>query len=47
MKRNYIAGEWTDGADSAENINPSDTGDVIGVYARASRQQCDTAIAAG
>ena len=46
MKRNYIAGEWVAGPDAAENINPSDTRDVIDVYARADRAQCDTAIAA-
>mgnify|MGYP006978330775 FL=1 len=30
VKQNYIAGEWVDGADAAENINPSDTRDVVG-----------------
>jgi acyl-CoA reductase-like NAD-dependent aldehyde dehydrogenase len=46
MKRNYIAGEWVAAADAAENINPSDTRDVIGLYARASATQATDAIAA-
>ena len=44
MKRNYIAGEWVAGPDAADNINPSDTRDVVGVYTRADRTQCNTAI---
>jgi len=31
----YIAGEWVDSGDWAPNVNPSDTKDVIGEYARA------------
>src|SRR5664279_3109667 len=46
LHQNYIAGEWLTGADAAKNINPSDTSDVIGEYARADRAQADTAIAA-
>jgi aldehyde dehydrogenase (NAD+) len=46
MKRNYIAGEWVEGASAAENVNPSDTRDVIGLYARADRAQAGQAIAA-
>ena len=46
MHRNFIAGEWIDGVDAAENINPSDTRDVVGLYARASAQQAEVAIAA-
>ncbi|MFS2204005.1 aldehyde dehydrogenase family protein [Variovorax sp. Varisp36] len=46
MKRNFIAGEWVKGDDCAENINPSDTRDVIGAYARASRFQATEAISA-
>jgi aldehyde dehydrogenase (NAD+) len=37
LHRNYIAGEWAAGAETANNINPSDLSDVIGVYARADR----------
>jgi alpha-ketoglutaric semialdehyde dehydrogenase len=46
VKQNYIAGEWVDGADAAENINPSDTRDVVGTYARASLAQATDAVAA-
>ncbi|MGK8198527.1 aldehyde dehydrogenase family protein [Burkholderia cepacia] len=46
MYRNYIGGTWLEGADAAENINPSDTRDVIGTYARASTRQAEGAIAA-
>ncbi len=27
--RNYIAGEWVEGATSSQDINPSDTSDVV------------------
>ncbi|CAG8863403.1 Alpha-ketoglutaric semialdehyde dehydrogenase [Pseudomonas fluorescens] len=34
MKNNFIAGEWIEGVDINVNINPSDTNDVVGEYAR-------------
>ena len=43
---NYIAGQWLKGASEIENRNPSDTRDLIGLYAQASRAQLDSAIAA-
>src|SRR5262245_39818897 len=43
---NYIAGEWTQGADAGPNINPSNVDDVIGHYAKADKHQVETAIAA-
>lgn len=46
IHRNFIAGAWATGAEEAENINPSDTGDVVGTYARASRADAEAAIAA-
>jgi aldehyde dehydrogenase (NAD+) len=46
MYQNYIDGAWRDGADAAANINPSDTRDVIGEYARANGNQVGEAIAA-
>lgn len=46
MRRNYIAGQWVDGASAADDINPSDTRDVIGPYARADAAQAATAVAA-
>ncbi len=44
--RNYIAGEWIEGTDINRNLNPSNTNDVVGEYARSSRQQAETAIEA-
>jgi alpha-ketoglutaric semialdehyde dehydrogenase len=44
--KNLIAGEWIEGASHAANINPSDTNDVVGHYARASKAQAEDAIAA-
>ena len=32
----YIDGAWIDGTDHRENINPSDTSEVLGTFARAS-----------
>ncbi|MFJ3056685.1 aldehyde dehydrogenase family protein [Herbaspirillum sp. NPDC087042] len=46
MFKNHIAGQWVDGAHAAENINPSDTRDVIGLYARADASQVRQAIEA-
>ena len=34
MRNNFIGGAWTRGADTRDNINPSDTTDVIGEYAQ-------------
>ena len=46
MHKNFIAGEWLEGADATENVNPSDTRDVVGLYVRAGRDQAEQAIAA-
>jgi alpha-ketoglutaric semialdehyde dehydrogenase len=43
--KNLIAGEWVGGSSINANINPSNTNDVIGNYARASKAQTDRAIA--
>jgi len=45
LHQNLIAGEWV-GTDGVENINPSNTNEVVGVYARASADDAKTAIAA-
>ncbi|CAN7453435.1 aldehyde dehydrogenase family protein [Rhizobium sp. LjRoot30] len=45
IHQNLIAGEWT-GVDASDNINPSDTNDVVGRYARASAADVAQAIAA-
>lgn len=43
---NYIGGAWLAGDEVTININPSDTGDIVGEYCNASREQVRTAIAA-
>jgi acyl-CoA reductase-like NAD-dependent aldehyde dehydrogenase len=45
LRRNYIAGEWADGVGTAQNINTSDTRDVVGTYARAGHAAAEQAIA--
>ena len=46
IQKNFIAGEWIDGSGITKNINPSNTNDVVGEYARADRAQTEKAIAA-
>ena len=46
VHQNFIAGRWADGAEAADNINPSNTGDIVGQYARASRKDAEAAIEA-
>lgn len=46
MKLNFIAGEWLAGDGAGDNINPSDTRDLIGRYTRATTAQAEMAIAA-
>lgn len=46
MLGNYIAGEWTPGATGTKNINPSDTGDIVGEFSIGDAKQVDTAVAA-
>jgi aldehyde dehydrogenase (NAD+) len=43
---NFIGGEWVAGEGASRNVNPSDTDDVIGLYAQASAAQLDAAVAA-
>lgn len=43
MKRNLIAGQWLDGVDAVENRNPADVSDLIGLFARASKEQVNEA----
>ena len=43
---NFIGGEWVDGDGEIENRNPSDTSDLIGHVAQASRAQLDDALSA-
>jgi acyl-CoA reductase-like NAD-dependent aldehyde dehydrogenase len=46
VHRNFIGGEWVAGPTAIANINPSDTGDVIGQYAQADAAQARTAVQA-
>jgi acyl-CoA reductase-like NAD-dependent aldehyde dehydrogenase len=46
MFRNLIGGEWRASTDANANINPSNTDDVIGEYARATTHDMADAIAA-
>ncbi|WP_323034779.1 aldehyde dehydrogenase family protein [Pararhodobacter sp.] len=46
LKLNYIAGDWVSGTSEIANINPSDLSDTIGMFAQASADQLDDAIAA-
>ncbi len=46
LHKNYIAGEWTGAGDVNRNINPSNTEEVVGQFARAGRQEAENAIAA-
>src|SRR5579863_815752 len=44
--QNFIAGEWVDGPTVTRDVNPSNTGDIVGEYAQADAAQTDTAIEA-
>lgn len=44
--KNYINGEWQDTGDGAENINPSDLKDVVGVYSTSKEREVEAAVAA-
>src|SRR6516162_20293 len=44
--KNYIAGAWAEGAKIADDINPSDTKDVVGQYAYGDAGQANAAVMA-
>ena len=46
VQNNLIGGTWTGASDTMHSINPSDTNDVVGEFAVASRDQVRDAIAA-
>ena len=46
LKAHLIGGEWVEGTDAQDDLNPSDLSDVVGVYARADRALAEQAIAA-
>ncbi|MEX1080022.1 MAG: aldehyde dehydrogenase family protein [Homoserinimonas sp.] len=43
---NYIDGRWVDGNDYRDNVNPSDTDDVIGRYLRSGTDSVEAAVEA-
>lgn len=44
--KNLVDGAWLDGAEQADDINPSNTGEIVGRFPRADAAQTDAAIAA-
>jgi alpha-ketoglutaric semialdehyde dehydrogenase len=46
MNKNYINGEWIEGKQGKDNINPSDITDIVGTYSRGDVQQANNAIEA-
>lgn len=46
IHRNFISGSWRDGSHYHPNVNPSDTSDIIGLYAQASSIEAQEAIEA-
>ncbi len=46
IHKNFIAGSWVNSGSEAENINPSDISDIVGVYNRANTEQTKQAIEA-
>src|SRR5882724_7108244 len=44
--KNFIGSEWVGGTGVTRNINPSNTNDVVGEYAKADKAQTEKAIAA-
>ncbi len=46
MKKNFIAGEWVMGSDAVDNVNPSDTSDIIAEYSLVDSEQTNLAIEA-
>jgi acyl-CoA reductase-like NAD-dependent aldehyde dehydrogenase len=43
---NFIAGEWLEASEAAEDINPSNTADVVGLFSRADAKAAGRAIVA-
>src|SRR3954452_5592642 len=46
ISRNYIGGDWVEGPHVSEDINPSNTDDVVGRFVHADAAQAHVAIAA-
>ena len=39
LHRNFINGEWLEGSNVRENINPSDITDIVGEYVQADKAE--------
>src|ERR1044072_4592084 len=46
IQGHLIAGEWVGGSSAMDNVNPSDTNDIIGAFALGTAADVKTAIAA-
>jgi acyl-CoA reductase-like NAD-dependent aldehyde dehydrogenase len=46
IKKNYVGGAWVEGASVKDDINPSNTNDVVGRYVHGDAAQANAAIAA-
>jgi aldehyde dehydrogenase (NAD+) len=46
LKGHLIGGEWVEGTEAQDDLNPSDLSEVVGTYARADRALAERAIAA-
>jgi alpha-ketoglutaric semialdehyde dehydrogenase len=46
VRKNYVAGAWVEGAKVADDINPSDTNDVVGRFAHGDAAQTNAAVKA-
>jgi alpha-ketoglutaric semialdehyde dehydrogenase len=46
ISRNYVGGTWVEAPGVTEDVNPSNTGDVVGRFVQADAAQAQTAIAA-
>jgi len=46
VQGNFVAGEWVTSGTPRDNINPSDLGDVVGVYAYGDKRLAEAAVAA-
>src|SRR6266567_9299636 len=46
VHQNFVAGHWTEASTAAPNVNPSNTRDIIGEYARGTKDDANRAIEA-
>src|SRR5206468_559958 len=46
IHQNFVGGRWIEASAAAPNVNPSNTGDIVGEYARGTRADANKAIEA-